>query len=87
MSKERFKILLAEDDINLGVLLVDYLKAEGFEIKLCTDGELALEAFHRNHFDLCLLDVMMPKMDGFTLAKEIRLQEYYCPAVGFPLRA
>ena len=81
MSKEKLKILLAEDDINLGVLLVDYLKAEGFEIKLCTDGELALGAFHRNQFDLCLLDVMMPKMDGFTLAKEIRLRDNKIPLI------
>ena len=45
MNKERLKILLAEDDLNLGVLLVDYLEAEGFEVKLCKDGELALKAF------------------------------------------
>lgn len=72
MSKERLKILLAEDDLNLGVLLVDYLESEGFDVKLCKDGELALKAFQNNSYDLCLLDVMMPKMDGFSLAKEIR---------------
>src|SRR4051812_24068877 len=75
MHKEKLKILLAEDDLNLGLLLVDYLEAEGFDVKLCKDGELALKAFQANQFDLCLLDVMMPKMDGFSLAKEIRLTD------------
>jgi DNA-binding response OmpR family regulator len=79
MSKEKFNILLAEDDLNLGVLLVDYLEAEGFAVRLCKDGELALKAFHNQPFDLCLLDVMMPKMDGFTLAKEIRTKDKKIP--------
>jgi len=81
MSEERFKILLAEDDLNLGVLLVDYLESEGFDVKLCKDGEVALKAFLGNRFDLCLLDVMMPKMDGFTLAKEIRLTDKKIPLI------
>ena len=72
MSKEKVKILLAEDDLHLGMLLVDYLEAENFIVKLCKDGELALKTFSENTFDICLFDVMMPKMDGFTLAKEIR---------------
>ena len=72
MSENNFRILLAEDDLNLGVLLVDYLEPEKFEVKLCKDGEYALEVFRTNTFDLCLLDVMMPKLDGFTLADEIR---------------
>lgn len=79
MSKDKFKILLAEDDLNLGVLLVDYLDTEGFEVKLCRDGELALKAFLGNQYDLCLLDVMMPKIDGFSLAKEIRLRDNNMP--------
>ncbi|MCW3072446.1 MAG: DNA-binding response regulator [Bacteroidetes bacterium] len=81
MLKEKFNILLAEDDLNLGVLLVDYLEAEGFNVKLCKDGELALKAFHSNQFDLCLLDIMMPKMDGFSLAKEIRLKDKKIPVI------
>ena len=72
MLKERLKILIAEDDLNLGILLVDYLETEGFDVKLCKDGELALKAFQGSQFNLCLLDVMMPQMDGFSLAKEIR---------------
>lgn len=81
MSKEKFKILLAEDDLNLGVLLVDYLETEGFDVKLCKDGELALKVFQGNVFDLCLLDVMMPKMDGFSLAKEIRTKDKKMPII------
>jgi DNA-binding response OmpR family regulator len=81
MPKEKFKILLAEDDLNLGVLLVDYLESEGFEVKLCKDGELALKAFQNYSFDLCLLDVMMPKMDGFSLAKAIRIKDQKIPVL------
>jgi len=69
MPKEKINILLAEDDLNLGFLLVDYLETEGFAVKLCKDGELALKAFATNTYDICLLDVMMPKMDGFMVAK------------------
>ena len=81
MSKEKLKILLAEDDLNLGILLVDYLETEGFDVKLCKDGELGLKAFNANSYDLCLLDVMMPKMDGFSLAKEIRLKDKKVPII------
>src|ERR1043165_1702317 len=81
MSKERLKILLAEDDLNLGVLLVDYLETEGFDVKLCKDGEQAIKVFQNGTFDLCLLDVMMPKMDGFSLAKEIRSEDAQIPVV------
>jgi DNA-binding response OmpR family regulator len=81
MYKENLKILLAEDDLNLGILLVDYLETEGFDVKLCRDGELALKAFQGNQFDLCLLDVMMPKMDGFSLAKGIRIKDQKIPII------
>lgn len=81
MFKEKINILLAEDDLNLGVLLVDYLETEGFAIKLCKDGEIALKAFQDKSFDICLLDVMMPNMDGFTLAKEIRLKNKSIPII------
>ena len=67
------KILLVEDDPNLGMLLQDYLQLKGkFGVVLATDGEEGLKAFTREHFDLCILDVMMPKKDGFTLGKDIR---------------
>ena len=67
------KILLVEDDPNLGLLLQEYLQLKGdFEIVLCTDGEEGLRAFQKQSFDLCILDVMMPKKDGFTLGRDIR---------------
>lgn len=81
MFREKLHILLAEDDLNLGVLLVDYLEAEGFDVKLCKDGELALKAFSSQPFDLCLLDVMMPKLDGFSLAKTIREKNKKIPLI------
>ena len=81
MHKEKLNILLAEDDLNLGVLLVDYLETEGFYVKLCKDGELALKAFENSDFDLCLFDVMMPKLDGFSLAKAIRLKDKKIPVI------
>ncbi|MES2266449.1 MAG: response regulator transcription factor [Bacteroidota bacterium] len=67
------KILLVEDDPNLGLLLQDYLALKGkFDVVLCKDGEEGLRAFTKQNFDLLILDVMMPKKDGFTLGKEIR---------------
>lgn len=87
MSKSKYKILLAEDDLNLGFLLVDYLESEGFEVKLCKDGELALKAFHSQHYDVCLLDVMMPKIDGFSVAKEIRAKDANIPLLFITAKA
>jgi len=67
------KILLVEDDPNLGLLLQDYLQLKGkFDVILCVDGDEGLRAFNKQTFDLCILDVMMPKKDGFALGKEIR---------------
>jgi DNA-binding response OmpR family regulator len=87
MHKEKLKILLAEDDLNLGVLLVDYLQAEGFDVRLCKDGELALKVFLAEQFDLCLFDVMMPVMDGFTLAKKIRIKNKKVPIIFITARS
>lgn len=72
MEKEQIKLLVAEDDSNLGDLLNEYLIAKGFETTLTRNGKQALEAFRGSHFDLCLFDVMMPEKDGFTLAKDVR---------------
>jgi DNA-binding response OmpR family regulator len=72
MEKETVKVLLAEDDENLGSLLREYLNAKNYRTQLYPDGVQALEAFQQDDFDLCIIDVMMPRMDGFTLAKEIR---------------
>jgi len=81
MSELTFKILLAEDDPNLGLLLKECLCMEGFEVELCKDGEIALQAFRLNKFDLCLLDVMMPKMNGFNLAQAIKAINAKIPIV------
>lgn len=76
------KILLVEDDPNLGLLLQDYLQLKGkFDVVLCTDGEEGLKAFTKQSFDLCILDVMMPKKDGFTLGKEIRKANENVPII------
>jgi DNA-binding response OmpR family regulator len=66
------QILLCEDDTNLGMVLKNYLELNDYNVTLERDGKLGLAAFQREKFDLCLLDVMMPNMDGFTLAEEIR---------------
>lgn len=72
MNKQK-TILLAEDDDNLGHLLQTFLKAKGFTVDLARNGKLAYEQFNTKTYDFCIFDVMMPEMDGFTLAKEVRL--------------
>ena len=72
MENKNTKILVVEDDDNLGKMLTDYLKVKGYDVTLKRDGEEGLKGFIETDVDLCLLDVMMPKKDGFTLAKEIR---------------
>lgn len=79
MSKN--KILLVEDDVNLGSILSEFLQLKNFDVELCKDGELGLEKFKSSTFNLCLLDVMMPKKDGFTLAKEIRSMNKNIPII------
>ncbi|MEQ8324916.1 MAG: response regulator transcription factor [Vicingaceae bacterium] len=66
------KILLAEDDKNLGSLLCEFLNSRDYETDLATDGEEGFKKFKEGAYELCLLDVMMPLKDGFTLAREIR---------------
>ncbi|MBS4071248.1 MAG: response regulator transcription factor [Algoriphagus sp.] len=70
MSKA--KLLVVEDDPNLGDILKEYLEMKGYEPTLCRDGEEGWNKFKKDKYDLCLLDIMMPKKDGFTLAKEIK---------------
>jgi DNA-binding response OmpR family regulator len=72
METTQPSILLCEDDNNLGMVLKNYLELNDYDVTLERDGKLGLAAFQREKFDICLLDVMMPNMDGFTLAEEIR---------------
>jgi DNA-binding response OmpR family regulator len=72
MESTQPSILLCEDDNNLGMVLKNYLELNDYDVTLERDGKLGLAAFQREKFDICLLDVMMPNMDGFTLAEEIR---------------
>lgn len=72
MNDEKVKILLCEDDENLGMLLREYFLVKGYDTDLLPDGEAGLRAFQSGNYDVCVLDVMMPKKDGLTLAQEIR---------------
>lgn len=78
---EKIRILLTEDDANLGSLLREYLIAKGFDVELHKDGDKGLKAFKRSHFDICILDIMMPVKDGFTMAKEIRIMDQDIPII------
>lgn len=75
------KILLAEDDVNLGSLLKNYLTAKNYSTTLCVNGSQALDSFATDSFSLCILDIMMPEMDGLTLAREIRLTNSEIPII------
>lgn len=75
------RILLAEDDSNLGILLKNYLNAKDYETALFINGRAALEAFSTGTFTLCILDIMMPEMDGLALAREIRAVDPGIPII------
>jgi DNA-binding response OmpR family regulator len=75
------KILLVEDDPNFGSVMKNYLELNDYEVKLCIDGFAGYDAFDKGEFDLCILDVMMPRKDGFTLANEIREKNSHVPLV------
>lgn len=72
MSCGKIKILLVEDDLNLGTVLKEFLGVKGFEVIHSLNGDNAIKIFKQNRFDICVLDVMMPKVDGFTLANNIK---------------
>ena len=79
--EEKTRILLCEDDENLGMLLREYLQAKGYYAELCPDGDAGYKAFLKGKFDICVLDVMMPIKDGFTLAQEIRAVDADIPII------
>jgi len=78
---DKIKLLVVEDDPNLGQILSDYLRLKDYDPTLCIDGEIGLETFKNGQFDLCLLDIMMPKKDGIALAKDIRLLNKDIPII------
>ena len=87
MKNKKAKILLVEDDTNLGFLLLEFLETNNFDVKLYRDGVSALKGFSASVFDFCILDVMMPLMDGFTLAEKIRLQSKKVPIIFLTARS
>lgn len=81
MEENKFNILLAEDDNNLGNILKSYLEIKGYNVSLCINGKEASVAFNKGKFDFCIVDVMMPLMDGFALAKEIKKSDKNVPVI------
>jgi DNA-binding response OmpR family regulator len=79
--EKKIKLLLAEDDNNLGGILEEYLGEKEYSVKWCKDGKEALKEFKKDSYDICVFDVMMPQMDGFTLAKEVRFLNKNVPIV------
>ncbi len=74
-------ILLLEDDPNLGLIISEHLQLNGFAVQLCTDGEAGTAAFDNGRFDLCLVDIMLPKKDGFAFAREVRRKDNETPLI------
>jgi len=78
-KKDRLHVLLVEDDLNLGFVIQDHLRNEGYQVDLEKDGFAGFQKFYNQAFDLCILDVMLPKKDGFTLAEDIRKIDQQVP--------
>jgi DNA-binding response OmpR family regulator len=81
MKEKKAKILLVEDDPNLSLVLQDYLEMIGYHTKLSKDGFEGLQEYKKDHFDLVILDVMMPKKDGFSVAEDIRRNDDFTPII------
>ena len=81
MSTPNARILLVEDDTNFGDVLRSYLEMHDYDVTLATDGEAGLRTFKPNSFDICIFDVMMPKKDGFTLARDVRQRDEHVPII------
>lgn len=82
-----YKLLIAEDDPNLGEILKEYLEIKGYEPVLTRDGQEAIEVFQQGKFDLCILDVMMPKKDGFAVGRELRAMSPQIPFIFLTARS
>ncbi|WP_346862879.1 response regulator transcription factor [uncultured Draconibacterium sp.] len=87
MTENKLNILVAEDDLNLGFLLVDFLESRNVKVTLFKDGEAALNGFKKGNFNFCILDVMLPKLDGFSIAQKIKLVDPDIPVVFLTARA
>ena len=83
----KIKILMVEDVINLGIVVSDKLRADGYAVSLCENGAEALRRFQEEHYHLCIFDVMLPVKDGFTLAKDIRKQNAEIPILFLSARS
>lgn len=81
MQSNKISILFAEDDTSLAFMVKDALEEEGYKVVHCSDGQTAIEIFDKNKFDICLLDIMMPNKDGYTVAKKIRQQTDRLPII------
>jgi DNA-binding response OmpR family regulator len=84
---QKAKILLVEDEKNFGIVMRDYLQMNGFSVSWCEDGLQGLAQFQKENYDLCIVDVMMPKMDGFTLVEEIRKSNTQIPVLFLTARS
>jgi DNA-binding response OmpR family regulator len=87
MSKKTGRILLVEDDQNLGIVIGDFLEMSNYQVTLKSNGQDGLHEFLKDSYDLILLDIMLPKMDGFTLAEEIRKHDNEIPIVFMTARS
>jgi DNA-binding response OmpR family regulator len=87
MMETKGRILLAEDDDHLRELVKDALEDEDYQVTGCTNGQEAIDSFDKNKFDVCLLDIMMPVKDGFTVAKKIRQQSDVIPILFISTKA
>jgi two-component system OmpR family response regulator len=85
--KAKANILLVEDDKNLGFVICDFLTHSGYQVMHVENGVLAIEAFHKNKFDVCLLDIMLPLKDGFTVAEEIKKADAIVPVIFLTARS
>lgn len=84
---QKTEILLVEDETNFGIVMRDYLQLNGYAVTLCADGLIGLSKFQQANFDLCIVDVMMPKMDGFALVEEIRKSNKEIPVLFLTARS
>lgn len=87
MNGQKINILLAEDDLNLGFLMVEFLESHGYQVKLYRDGESALKGFKAGTFNFCIFDVMLPKLDGFNLAKSVKAINPNIPVIFLTARS